>query len=142
MIIIKKWGDTMKKILTTILKTMGEKLKNQGTINLIAAIGLPVIILLLGIMADTLLKNNDALLEMDRRNLEQHYQIMKQVDDINKDIHTFYDYEYTPTDSLAKVNSHRLDLQSDFGYKAVRKSDSVLTNHENRIQRIEKKVFK
>lgn len=126
----------MKKKFNSMVKN----LKQQSTINIIGAIGLPIIILLLGIMTNTLLTNNKQMYEMNQLNNKQHYEIMLKINEMNNNIHNFYDYEYIPTDSLAHINSKRLDIQSEWGYAQANRLDSVDENHEKRLVIIEKKI--
>ena len=95
-----------------------------------------------GIMITIMLAMLGAVVTFISVNNLQHNEIKEEITTMRSGISNFYDYEYVLTDSLSKVNSRRLDIQSDWGYAQADRLDSVDNNHEKRIVKLERKVFK
>jgi hypothetical protein len=62
---------------------------------------------------------------------------IKQQAEINY-THSIYKHVIKPTDSLAKRNSERLDIQSMWGYSQIVRYDSLILTHDQRIKLLEK----
>lgn len=68
-------------------------------------------------------------------NTAQHSHMMLDQNDLEHWTHEVYRYQIIPADSLSKINSKRLDIQSEYGYRKVYIIDSVLNLYYGWINR-------
>ena len=119
---------------------MGEKIQQEILERPGMAIAITILIALLGYIAVNIRDNNKMMFDFMEKNNVQHTLIRDQLQAQTSHLRELEIYYIHPTDTLSKVNSRRLDLQSDYSYNQVHKFDSIVSNHEHRIIILENKV--